>query len=54
MPKATWPSSPKLSQLGNLGTRGEGPEISTPARAIKRSASTNHDMRFYKHYVFLF
>ena len=35
MPKATCPSSPKLPWLENLGTRGEGPEMSTPARPIK-------------------
>ena len=35
MPKATCPSSPKLSRLGNMGARGEGPEMSTPARPIK-------------------
>ena len=49
MPKATCLSSPKLPQLGNLGTRGEGPEMSTPACPIKGSASTKHDMLFYKH-----
>ena len=35
MPKATCPSSPKLSRLGNLGTIGEGHLVSTPARPIK-------------------
>ncbi|KAF5932791.1 hypothetical protein HYC85_028962 [Camellia sinensis] len=33
--KATCPSSPKLPWLGNLGTRGEGHAMSTPARPIK-------------------
>ena len=46
MPKATCPSSPKAPRLGNLGTRGEGPKMSTPARPIKGSASTNHDILF--------
>ena len=35
VPKATWPSSPKLPRLGNLGTIGEGHFVSTPARPIK-------------------
>ena len=35
MPKATCPSSPKLPQLGNVGTREEGPEMSTPTHPIK-------------------
>ena len=35
MPKATCPSSPRLSRLENLGTRGEGHELSTPACPIK-------------------
>ena len=41
MPKAMSPSSPKLPQLGTLGTKREGHEMSTPARPIKESASTN-------------
>ena len=35
VPKATCPSLPKLHRLGNLGMRGEGPEMSIPARPIK-------------------
>ena len=54
MPKATCQLSQKLPQLGNMGTRGEGLEMSTPARPIKGLASTNHDMLFLKTHVFLF
>ena len=49
MPKATCPSSPKLPRLGNLGSRGEGPEMSTPAHPIKDWPLLNMICYFYKH-----
>ena len=35
VPKATYPSSPRLSRLKNLGTRWKSHELSTPAHPIK-------------------
>ncbi|GMP50485.1 hypothetical protein CsSME_00017084 [Camellia sinensis var. sinensis] len=51
---ATCPSSPKLPRLRNLDTRGEGHAMRSPARPIKRSAFTKHDILFSKTRVFLF
>ena len=49
VPKATCPSSPKLPRLGNLGTRGEGHVMSTPARPIKDRPVLSMISCFWKH-----
>ena len=54
VPKATCLSSPKLSQLRNLGTIGEGHAMSTPARPIKDRPLLNVISCFLKTYVLLF